>query len=126
MLCLFCEGSCEEGITGRSTGFIMYFKTNFTVKICLDRENCFLCRKGVFSEGEGPLGGSIFTGLALDIVISACVLHEQLYFPDLSLYFKYSAAVNIHAWLMQLAGDSQSKELIVCSRQLSLGVLPHY
>lgn len=53
-------------------------------------------RKTISSEGEGPLNVSIFTGLALDIAIPACMLYEQFYLANPFLWFRHSAALGAH------------------------------
>lgn len=76
--------------------------------------------------GDGPLGGSILTGLAVDVGISASVLREQLCVPDPSVCVEHWAAGNPRAWLAQLAGDSPTPVIPKnCYPGLSLGALPH-
>lgn len=66
-------------------------------------------RRG-FSEEEGPLGGSIFTGLALDVVVYAAVLQNNFIFLIHPFLCKYSAD-NAAVW--RKSHSSQSKELFI-------------
>lgn len=72
--------------------------------LAAERESCCV-QRGV-RAGEAPLGGSILTGLAGDIGISASVLQERLCVPGLSGPVPVCPAGNPGACLVQLAGDS--------------------
>lgn len=106
MLCLFWGAPASLAaaqVTSRVLKQTLQLKCVWLKKVAPSQ------RRG-FSEEEGPLGGSIFTGLALDVVVYAVVLQNNFVFLIHPFVCKYSAA-NAAVW--RKSRSSQSKELFI-------------